>query len=469
MLELLLTNNANLQAIDSSCRTALHHAASSNSPECTELLLAYGADPNSEDHEKETPLHRAVRYLRSESVELLLEMTNDPLKLKTLRGQTALHLAARNRGLNIISKLCEGAKRIEHATTCPQDGEDCECSIVYVGTETEDVAGETALQFALRQRSMEAISLLLKYTAVGKNAPQRVKNWSSQSLEVEEVMAWERPLHYAMRGSSKTLAKRLLDAGADVEMLNSEGKTPSEVAAERDNWEGVWSLLRDGGTKVVSWVIEKLTNEEFEQLYGVAGEYEYNSLGKLLLDESIQKQQWGKLHFLLQNGSFTTSEKKAIAWTLNYETVLPQVIWQCEEGLRANLMRKMLELGADGEVQSHNAPEYDEESGEYCDEETWQCLLHAAAEKNDIQLAQVLVEFGALVTDRDSEGRNAFLVAVCIFHFQLNPYTFLIRRRPRFSKQISRQQSTSIPSSLLTSPRDQISSQKSPTKLHCTQ
>lgn len=284
-------------------------------------------------------------------MEILLGWTKEPLKLKNLREQTALHLAARNRGLNIISKLCEGAKRTEHVSSCSiSEMSECGCPVLYDGVGTEDVAGETALQFALRHRSMEAISLLLKYTPNGANAPQRVRAWSSQSLEACEVIAWERPLHYAMRQSSKTLAKRLLDAGADVELLSSKGKTAFEVAVERGNWSGVRSLLGGGGGKVVLWVVTKLTDDEFKHLYSVNGKHEYTALEKAVLDKAIGGGKWGKVCIMLEGLSYTASEKEEIAKMLDYGYALPGVVWHCEKGLRAKYAKTLLEFGLDVNV-----------------------------------------------------------------------------------------------------------------------
>lgn len=64
MAEVLLANNADVNAKDSLGSTPLHHAASSDSRGVVKLLLASNADVNAKDIMGGTPLRGAEEYGR---------------------------------------------------------------------------------------------------------------------------------------------------------------------------------------------------------------------------------------------------------------------------------------------------------------------------------------------------------------------------------------------------------------------
>ena len=57
IVELLVKNGSNLEAIDVDGRTPLHLAAQKNHEECAVILLMNGAPPNATDYKGNTPLH----------------------------------------------------------------------------------------------------------------------------------------------------------------------------------------------------------------------------------------------------------------------------------------------------------------------------------------------------------------------------------------------------------------------------
>ena len=91
-MELLLTQNADVNAQIEDGRTALMIATFIKSSEIIELLLAKGAEINAKDKERETALMQAAADGAKDIVELLLSKGADPT-LRNKDGQTALMLA----------------------------------------------------------------------------------------------------------------------------------------------------------------------------------------------------------------------------------------------------------------------------------------------------------------------------------------------------------------------------------------
>jgi cytohesin len=90
--ELLLTNNAGVNAKNYYGRTPLHFAAAAGHKDVVELLLAHGADVNVKDNCDQTPLHMAAQQDQKDTVELLLA-NNADVNAKDYYGQTPLHMA----------------------------------------------------------------------------------------------------------------------------------------------------------------------------------------------------------------------------------------------------------------------------------------------------------------------------------------------------------------------------------------
>ena len=355
-----------------------------------------------------------MRYLRLETVEILLGWTKNPLKHRNARGQTALHLAARNRGVDIIESLCERARKIEHVPACLRELEfdpkspssvsssSCNCPAVYQGVDIEDDTGDTALQTALVRRSMEAVSQLLKYTTNGANCPQRTRYWSNSRLESEIRGEWERPLHYAVRGSSKTLVKRLLDGGADATLLNWEGKTALAVAVERENWAGIRSLLNQDvlSGSLVNEVLG-ITQTEFEHVFAGDEKLDFDvktsSIWYDLLVKACRCGKWEKVCWLVKRAR----DKKEIGRILDEENAMEMAIDGCEEGRRAEIVDLLLSLGGvNGRVKLHRK------------DGSWEYPIHLATARDDIPLVEILLRHGASLEDLNSQCMIPFHIAV---------------------------------------------------------
>jgi ankyrin repeat protein len=78
IVELLLTNKADVNARDKNGNTPLHFAALSSNNNLAELLLAKGVDVNAENNNRETPLQLAMANDNKELIELLRQYGGHP-------------------------------------------------------------------------------------------------------------------------------------------------------------------------------------------------------------------------------------------------------------------------------------------------------------------------------------------------------------------------------------------------------
>jgi hypothetical protein len=108
LVEWLVAQGANINAVDTYERTPLHHRSASWKGG-VDLLLSLGANIEARDYQGHTPLHAAADSHKSESIRALLQKGADP-NAKTRNGLTPLELAlatARNIDIPETAKIAE--------------------------------------------------------------------------------------------------------------------------------------------------------------------------------------------------------------------------------------------------------------------------------------------------------------------------------------------------------------------------
>jgi ankyrin repeat protein len=229
--ELLLANNAEVNAKAKNGMTPLHWAALDSIDEhatpkmgrknVAELLLANKADVNSKDNRGMTPLHYAAErgYKDKDIAELLLANKAD-VNCKDNGGITPLHDAA-GHGYKDISELLLAGKAEVNA---------------------RDNNGETPLHWAAGGGYKDVAQLLL---ADGAEVNARDRSGNT-------------PLHRAMVRGHKSVVELLLANRANGDATNNNGQTPSQMAAlygrkeDEDVVVGCLSKAASGGDFVLS-------------------------------------------------------------------------------------------------------------------------------------------------------------------------------------------------------------------------
>ena len=96
LIQLLLSMNAEIDAVDKNGETPLHIVVKNGSLEMIELLLDAGANPNIQNKNGETPLHIASEYEKIQAVELLINTKYIDINIRNQNGKTPLNLLLEN-------------------------------------------------------------------------------------------------------------------------------------------------------------------------------------------------------------------------------------------------------------------------------------------------------------------------------------------------------------------------------------
>ena len=171
--------------------TALHIAAKKGNTLVIKELVEHEADANAQDKSRQTPLHTAALTGKLESVEALLKIGANPDATDQSK-HTPLHCAAMCGDLSVVRALLDGGAH-QNATSS---------------------YGRTALHWAA----------WYGFSPIVKELIQR-----GTDLERKDRAEWT-ALHYAYSEIEAT--KELLEAGADVDAINSEGSTPLLLASQ---------------------------------------------------------------------------------------------------------------------------------------------------------------------------------------------------------------------------------------------
>jgi ankyrin repeat protein len=193
-LRFLIENGADVNARDCNNITALASAASRNHLEAVQLLLSKGASPDVTDNNGETPLHYAAAGGYENIVRLLINHGADP-GLRNSYGRTPLLLAARESGnLATVRMLVAGGADVN----------------------AEDRNHDTPLTLAAWRGYEEVVNYL-----IGNNAKVPVTGPKTRLL-----------FEYALNRKLLTLYSKMIDNGADINVLGRNGSTALHWAAK---------------------------------------------------------------------------------------------------------------------------------------------------------------------------------------------------------------------------------------------
>jgi ankyrin repeat protein len=235
----------------------LADAAMNRDPAAVRALLTAGADPNVPGAYGTTALHWAVRVEDRATVGLLLDAGADP-DFKTAQGVAPLHLAIANHDTTTAGLLLAAgadARLVDHAGETPlmlsaREGTvDIAALLIARGAgvdERDAEYGQTALMIAAREGHADVVKLLLdggadvdaqtragvepKFRKPSENAGSKGVGiirggWPDRGMR-PPVPGAKTPLLYATRGGHLSVARLLVEGGADLERADADGVTP---------------------------------------------------------------------------------------------------------------------------------------------------------------------------------------------------------------------------------------------------
>lgn len=196
----------------------LHVAIENGATRIVELLLKNGANKEALNEEAQTPLLLAINLENSDIVSLLLQHGVQTDVGISSTGVSPLSLAALHRNHSIMKLLLNGGA----------------CMAI------PNKAGITPLHFAVKYRDHDMVKLLLEH-AFKTNDGQHGKEILNLCDNDGST-----PLLYAVASNNEAIAKTLIDAGADVTIASKSGASPLYLAAYHGYSEAVKLLLQHG-------------------------------------------------------------------------------------------------------------------------------------------------------------------------------------------------------------------------------
>jgi ankyrin repeat protein len=254
----LIKAGADVRAMNDYGVNAMQLAADSGNTELIALLLKAGADSESPNADGETALHLVARAGNVEAAKLLLKAGAKVDPRENFGGQTPLMWAVARRHPEMVELLASKGANV-NARGAIRDYQ--RVATAESRAKSLDRGGFTPLLYAARENCRECVEILLKHEAdVNLGDPSEVS-----------------PLSVAMLNANWDIARRLVEAGADVNQWDWYGRAPLHVAignmqtANNRNPLDVDRPNKATGRELVNLLVERGANPNQQQHFGASG------------------------------------------------------------------------------------------------------------------------------------------------------------------------------------------------------
>jgi hypothetical protein len=272
---LMVQLGANTEAVNATGEPPLFIAAKHNSPSTVRALVLSDARIDSRDRLGNTALHAAVHWNARNSAEALINLGLD-IDSHAFNGKTALHdsislgvveieILLLSHGANVEARDTNGNTPFMEAVMAgyPQSMR----RLVDRGADfnTRNFRGDTPLHMAAAMQRIDTATLLLAWGASihARNSIERTPFQNALGASpyiARTLLAGDRilrtddygssPLHIAIheRVPQETFIT-ILNMGARISSLDSDGKTPLRLAIDTDQWD-LATILANAGSDI---------------------------------------------------------------------------------------------------------------------------------------------------------------------------------------------------------------------------
>jgi uncharacterized protein len=342
----LLQKKADVNAPQVDGTTALHWAVRADDLETADLLIRAGANVAAANREGVTPLRLAATNGTAAMIEKLIKAGADPNASLSKFGDTALMLAARTGRVDSVRMLLDNGAEVNAIETW---------------------GGTTPLMWAVADGHLDTVKLLIARGASVNARSYFVPSAHGRGFEgatpeapkpthaVEELAGgWFTPLMFAAREGDVEIARTLVAAGAELNAIAGDGKDALGLA------------IFNGQYELASFLIDNKVNVNH-----------------------ADAQRFTPLFWAVDRRNMELGTN-GFPWTVTVDP-LP-------------LIKKLLDAGADPNAKVNNTPRGRNRGAS--PRIVFASALHRAAFAGDVELAKLLLAYGAdphaVSSDRES-------------------------------------------------------------------
>jgi ankyrin repeat protein len=292
----LLASGANAREANAYGVTPMALAAETGNAALIQMLLAAGADVESPSGEGQTALMSVARTGNVEAAKLLIKHGARVNATEQFGGQTALMWAAARRHPEMVQLLASRGADVNARAIVRHFDRHITVEQRYKNTHT---GGLTPLLYAIRENCKGCVEVLIQHKA-------------NILLPDPDGIA---PLTLAMMTGNWDIAKRLLDAGADVNQWDIYGQSPLHVAIENayvSRRSGVGNLGTDktpnsvDGRTLVQLLVERGADPNQQMFFRPpreAGQVSTSSRGTTPFHRACASGDLELIQYLLAHGA----------------------------------------------------------------------------------------------------------------------------------------------------------------------
>uniref|UniRef100_A0A1B6C1D9 Uncharacterized protein n=1 Tax=Clastoptera arizonana TaxID=38151 RepID=A0A1B6C1D9_9HEMI len=411
--------------------TPLHLSVKHNKIENMKLLLEKGAEVNSTCHSGHTPLHIAIKKLNTEAVALLLDFGADT-NISTQDEKTSLILAIENDCLDIFNLIIKKDSNIHSMNKVK------ETPLYYAAKQKNEYFTKTLLGFGADVNAKNYLGKTPLMVAVENNFYNNMKLILQCDPDVNAAcisgyQAGYSALHYAAK-SENIFIEELILAGANVDAITRNGKTPLHLAVEYCKLNNIKSLITCNADVNVS-----SASGDFEEY----SRFVFDSNSNNIIDKLLQNEnEYYNLHFFSKESNeldIIVKYKPVVNLHCNNESIPPIhfSIKGCTDEISVillpkNYSRNQLYL-SDSILKNLEYTNFIGKILQYestcpsCSSENY-TPLHFASRKNNPEIIKLLLKTGANIDARTSSGETPLSLAV--EHCQVENVKMLINYKP---------------------------------------
>ena len=217
-VKFLLQQGANVLLGRCDGESPLHKAAGMGIFGLVELLLEYGADVNAETQYGETPLMRAIGSAGSEDyVVRLLLRKGASVKMTSTSGNTALKEAARSNRIDLVQLVLDHGARVD-------DPNHADASILF--SVTQDNIGKVLLDAGADVNIRDGNGENVLFQAVKENNLDLAALWINHHVDLNTPNnEGQVPLLYAAQHGGREMIRLLVVKGASTDVTDVDGNT----------------------------------------------------------------------------------------------------------------------------------------------------------------------------------------------------------------------------------------------------